>query len=109
LGAVSRQTLFDRVVEQYLDREAFKGTLRKIASTAKGSIVAFDYFTSEMLESPALSMRSVRASLNAGGEPLKFGVERLRCLAARRFFEQSGLSQARVRPGVRSLSSISQA
>jgi methyltransferase (TIGR00027 family) len=59
----------------YLDREAVKDTLRKIASTAKGSIVAFDYFTSEVLESQALSMRSVRASLNAGGEPLKFGVD----------------------------------
>ena len=62
-------------VVPYLDREAVKDTLRKIASTAKGSILAFDYFTSELLESQALSMRSVRASLNAGGEPLKFGVD----------------------------------
>lgn len=62
-------------VVPYLDREAVEDTLRKIASTAKGSIVAFDYFTSELLESQALSMRSVRASLNAGGEPLKFGVD----------------------------------
>jgi methyltransferase (TIGR00027 family) len=59
----------------YLDQEAVKDTLQKIASTAKGSIVAFDYFTSEVLESQALSMRSIRASLNAGGEPLKFGVD----------------------------------
>jgi methyltransferase (TIGR00027 family) len=62
-------------VVPYLDQEAVKNTLRKIASTAKGSIVAFDYFTSEVLESRALSMRFVRASLNAGGEPLKFGVD----------------------------------
>jgi methyltransferase (TIGR00027 family) len=62
-------------VVPYLDQEAVKDTLRKIASTAKGSIVAFDYFTSEVLESQALSMRSVRASLSAGGEPLKFGVD----------------------------------
>jgi methyltransferase (TIGR00027 family) len=62
-------------VVPYLDQEAVKDTLRKIAITAKGSIVAFDYFTSEVLESQALSMRSVRASLNAGGEPLKFGVD----------------------------------
>lgn len=62
-------------VVPYLDREAVKDTLRKIASNAQGSIVAFDYFTSEVLESQALSMRSVRASLNAGGEPLKFGVD----------------------------------
>ena len=63
-------------VVPYLDREAVKDTLQKIASTAKGSLVAFDYFTSELLESQALSMRFVRASLNAGGEPLKFGVDR---------------------------------
>ncbi len=62
-------------VVPYLDQEAIKDTLRKIASTAKGTIVAFDYFTSEVLKSQALSMRSVRASLNAGGEPLKFGVD----------------------------------
>ena len=62
-------------VVPYLDREAVKDTLRKIASTVKGSVVAFDYFTSEVLESQALSMRSVRASLAAGGEPLKFGVD----------------------------------
>jgi methyltransferase (TIGR00027 family) len=62
-------------VVPYLDKEAVKDALRKIASTAKGSVVAFDYFTSEVLESRALSMRSVRASLNAGGEPLKFGVD----------------------------------
>jgi methyltransferase (TIGR00027 family) len=62
-------------VTPYLDREAVTDTLRKIASTAKGSIVAFDYFTSEVLESQALSMRSIRASLSAGGEPLKFGVD----------------------------------
>ena len=62
-------------VVSYLDREAVKDTLRKIASTAKGSIVAFDYFSSELIESQSFSMRSVRASLNAGGEPLKFGVD----------------------------------
>ena len=59
----------------YVDREAAEDTLRKIASTAQGSIVAFDYFTSEVLESKALSMRTVRASLKAGGEPLKFGID----------------------------------
>jgi methyltransferase (TIGR00027 family) len=59
----------------YLDREAVETTLSKIAGTAKGSIVAFDYFTSEVLESNALSMRAIRASLSAGGEPLKFGID----------------------------------
>ncbi len=62
-------------VTPYLDREAVEDTLRKIGRTAPGSIVAFDYFTTEVLESKALYMRSVRASLKAGGEPLKFGVD----------------------------------
>ncbi len=62
-------------VMMYLDRESVEDTLRKIASTVKGSIVAFDYFTSEVLDSRALFMRTVRASLNSFGEPLKFGVD----------------------------------
>jgi len=62
-------------VTPYLDRTAVEATLRHIASTAKGSLVAFDYFSSEVLESQALMMRSIRASLNAGGEPLKFGLD----------------------------------
>ncbi len=62
-------------VVPYLDQEAAKDTLRKIASTAPGSIVAFDYYTSDVLESQALAMRVVRASLASGGEPLKFGVD----------------------------------
>lgn len=61
-------------VTPYLDQKAVQDTLHKIASTAKGSIVAFDYFTTEVLESDALMMRSIRASLSAGGEPLKFGI-----------------------------------
>lgn len=62
-------------VTPYLDREAVEDTLRKIASTAAGTIVAFDHFTTEVLESDALMMRSIRASLSAGGEPLKFGID----------------------------------
>ncbi len=72
----SRPTLFIwEGVTPYLDKEAVQATLQKIASTATGSIVAFDYFTTEVLESDALMMRSIRASLRAGGEPLKFGVD----------------------------------
>ncbi len=59
----------------YLDKEAVEDTLRKIASTAKGSVVAFDYFTTEILESPSLIARTVRATLSVGGEPLKFGID----------------------------------
>jgi len=62
-------------VTPYLDRAAVESTLRTIASTAKGSVIAFDYFTTEMLESQALHLRIVRASLRAGGEPLKFGID----------------------------------
>jgi methyltransferase (TIGR00027 family) len=62
-------------VTPYLDRAAVEDTLRKIASTAPGSIVAFDHFTTEVLESDALLMRSIRASLSVGGEPLKFGLD----------------------------------
>ena len=38
-------------VIMYLDRAAIEDTLRKIAATAPGSVVAFDYFTSEALTS----------------------------------------------------------
>lgn len=59
----------------YLDREAVEATLRKIASTAKGSVVAFDYFTTEPLESQALYWRYGRAATKAAGEPMKFGID----------------------------------
>jgi methyltransferase (TIGR00027 family) len=62
-------------VIMYLEREAAESTLRKIASTAKGSVIAFDYFTTDVLESQTLYMRIVRASLNSFGEPLKFGID----------------------------------
>jgi len=62
-------------VMTYLDREAVESTLRKIASTAKGSIVAFDYCTTEPLESQALYWRFARAGTKAAGEPLKFGID----------------------------------
>jgi methyltransferase (TIGR00027 family) len=59
----------------YLDRKAVEATLRKIASTAKGSVVAFDYFTTEPLESKALYWRYGRMATRAAGEPLKFGID----------------------------------
>ena len=62
-------------VVMYLDKEAVENTLRQIASTAKGSILAFDYITTEPLESRALFWRLARAGTTAGGEPLKFGVD----------------------------------
>jgi len=59
----------------YLDREAVEATLRKIAGTAKGSVVAFDYFTTEPLTSRALYWRYGRAATTAAGEPLTFGID----------------------------------
>lgn len=62
-------------VTPYLERSAVEDTLRKVATTARGSIIAFDYFTSEVLESQSPYLRMVRASLNAGGEPLRFAID----------------------------------
>jgi O-methyltransferase involved in polyketide biosynthesis len=46
----------------YLNREAVEDTLRKIGSCASGSVVAFDYFTTEVLSSQALYWRFARMS-----------------------------------------------
>jgi len=62
-------------VMTYLDKEAVEATLRKVAGTAKGSVVAFDYFTTEPLESNAFYWRYARAGTRAAGEPLKFGID----------------------------------
>jgi methyltransferase (TIGR00027 family) len=59
----------------YLERVAVESTLRKIASTAQGSVVVFDYFTTEPLTSPGLYWRFARATTRAAGEPLRFGVD----------------------------------
>ena len=55
----------------YLDRAAVEETLRKIAGTARGSVVAFDYMTTEPLVSQALYFRYARAGTRAAGEPLE--------------------------------------
>ena len=62
-------------VMMYLTKEAVEATLRKIATTAKGSVVAFDYITTEPLESQALYYRYPRAATRAAGEPGKFGID----------------------------------
>jgi methyltransferase (TIGR00027 family) len=59
----------------YLDRAAVEDTLRKIAGTAPGSVVAFDYFTTESLVSRAPYWRFARVTTQAAGEPLRFGVD----------------------------------
>lgn len=59
----------------YLERAAVEAALRTIAGTAGGSVVAFDYFTTEALESGSLYWRFGRAATRAAGEPLKFGID----------------------------------
>ena len=59
----------------YLEREAVEGTLRKIARTAPGTVVAFDYFSTELIESKSLFMRYAKAVLSATGEPWRFGID----------------------------------
>jgi len=62
-------------VMMYLDQQAVESTFLKIASTAPGSIVAFDYVSNELLESQSLFMRYSRAVINATGEPWTFGID----------------------------------
>ncbi|MEJ3658016.1 SAM-dependent methyltransferase [Actinomycetes bacterium KLBMP 9759] len=62
-------------VIMYLDRPAVESTLRKIAGTAVGSVVVFDYFTVEPLRSRSLYWRYGRAATRAAGEPLRFGID----------------------------------
>jgi methyltransferase (TIGR00027 family) len=57
-------------VTPYLDREAVEDVLRRIANTARGSVVAFDYFTTGQLVSRSFYMRYARAALKLFGEPL---------------------------------------
>jgi methyltransferase (TIGR00027 family) len=57
-------------VTMYLDRAAVESTLKKIAASAPGNAVAFDYFSTEHRESQSLSMRYARSLLASIGEPL---------------------------------------
>lgn len=59
----------------YLDREAIEDTLRKVAACAKGTLLAFDFYTSVAIESNGTYWRFARASTKSIGEPLKFGVD----------------------------------
>ncbi len=59
----------------YLEQAAVESTLRKIASLAPGTRVAFDYFTSQVLTSQALYLHYARLTSQAAGEPFKFGLD----------------------------------
>ena len=62
-------------VTMYLDRASVEATLRRIAGTAPGSIVAFDYFSRETITSGSPYMRYARATARFVGEPLTFGID----------------------------------
>jgi methyltransferase (TIGR00027 family) len=73
----TRRTLFLwEAVTMYLDRAAVERTLRTIAGTAPGSAVAFDYFSTELLEDRSPFWRYARAVLKLVGEPMgSFGLD----------------------------------
>jgi O-methyltransferase involved in polyketide biosynthesis len=81
-------------VTMYLDRQAVENTLRKIAGTATGGVVAFDYFSTEIIEARSLFTRYARAVINATGEPWKFGIDNTPPVRERisTFLESCGLS-----------------
>ncbi|WP_426977531.1 class I SAM-dependent methyltransferase [Pseudarthrobacter sp. O4] len=62
-------------VTMYLDRDSVERTLRRIAGTAPGSVVAFDYFSAEIIASRSPYMRYARAATKFAGEPLTFGID----------------------------------
>ncbi|SDL16262.1 methyltransferase, TIGR00027 family [Arthrobacter sp. ov407] len=62
-------------VTMYLDRDSVEATLRGIAGTAPGSVVAFDYFARETIASRSPYMRYARATARFVGEPLTFGID----------------------------------
>jgi methyltransferase (TIGR00027 family) len=62
-------------VTMYLDRDSVGATLRRIAGTAPGSVVAFDYFARETIASRSPYMRFARAAARFVGEPLTFGID----------------------------------
>jgi methyltransferase (TIGR00027 family) len=77
----------------YLDREAVEDTLRKVAGTAPGTVVAFDYLSTEIVEGRSFFSRYGRAVLNATGEPWKFAIDNTPPIAERvaAFLESCGL------------------
>jgi methyltransferase (TIGR00027 family) len=62
-------------VTVYLTQEDVEATLRRVASCAPGSILVFDYFSTEALTSKAPYWRYARWATDAAGEPLRWGVD----------------------------------
>jgi methyltransferase (TIGR00027 family) len=62
-------------VTMYLDRDTVENTLRKIGSMAAGTVVAFDYVSTEMLAARSPFMLYARSILRTTGEPWMFGMD----------------------------------
>jgi methyltransferase (TIGR00027 family) len=62
-------------VTMYLDRGSVVDSLRNIASTAAGTVIAFDYFSDEIITSSSPFMRYSRAIIKITGEPWIFGID----------------------------------
>jgi methyltransferase (TIGR00027 family) len=86
-------------VTMYLDREAVESTLRTVAGTTCGSVVAFDYLTADTIESRSLFMLYARTALKLAGEPWRFGMESTPPVRERvaAFLEACGLSMSEQR------------
>jgi methyltransferase (TIGR00027 family) len=82
-------------VTMYLDRRAVESTLRKIAGTAPGNVVAFDYFSTEQLGDRSFFWQYARTILAFIGEPFgTFGIDSTPPVRPRvaAFVESCGLS-----------------
>jgi methyltransferase (TIGR00027 family) len=93
----SLQTLFTwESVSMYLERAAVERTLRTISNTAPGTILAFDYFSAQLLASSSPLMRYAQLFLRLTGEPWKFGIDNRPPAHDRlsAFLESCGLSLA---------------
>jgi methyltransferase (TIGR00027 family) len=62
-------------VTMYLERAAIERSLRSVASLARGTTIAFDFFTSDVLKRDTLYLRYARATTRLVGEPLRFGID----------------------------------
>lgn len=62
-------------VTMYLERAAIERSLRTVASLARGTTIAFDFFSSEVLQRNTLYLRYARAATRKLGEPLRFGID----------------------------------
>lgn len=62
-------------VTMYLDRAAVEATLQRIARTAPGSVIAFDYYDGGYIASSAPYMRYLRELAKFAGEPITFGID----------------------------------